>query len=398
MATAAGSLEIQGHYDPPFARVREEFERNFVERGDLGAAVAITVDGHSVVDLWGGWLDAARTRPWSRDAIVCVWSIGKALTGVATLRAVDQGLIDLDRPVADYWPEFAQAGKSAVPVRQLLSHSAGLPAVSKPLPPGANLTSWDLMTAALAEQEPWWEPGSGHGYHANTHGFLAGEVVRRVTGRRFRDYVADEITGPLGIDFFFGFGPELDGRTAEWLPAIPDPDAPPARPWLDLDPATAQGLDLARIYAYRNPPSLPDGRGGTNARAFRAAEFPSTSGHSNARSVARLFGALACEGVIDGVRVLQPDTIERANTIEADGEDIMLGRPTRFGLGFQLTIPGVRPFGPNPRAFGHYGNGAVVGIADPDARVSIGFVCNQAGRSWRDPRNIALIDALYACL
>ncbi|MDA0366490.1 MAG: serine hydrolase, partial [Chloroflexi bacterium] len=156
--------------------------------------------------------------------------------------------------------------------------------------------------------------------------------------------------------------------------------------------------DLARILAYRNPPPLPEGQAGTNARAFRAAEFPSTSSHSNARAVARLFGALACGGVIDGVRVLEPATIERANTIEADGEDIMLGRPTRFGLGFQLTIPGVRPFGPNPRAFGHYGNGAVVGIADPDARASISFVCNQAGRSWRDPRNIALIDALYASL
>jgi len=398
MTAGPAAVEVHGHCDPRFTRVRAEFERNFAERGDVGAAVAVTIDGAPVVDLWAGWLDAARTRPWPRDGIVCVWSIGKAVTAIATLRAVDQGLIDLDRPVADYWPEFAQAGKAAIPVHQLLSHRAGLIAARRPLPPGANLSSWDTMASALAEQEPWWTPGSGHGYHANTYGFLAGEVVRRVTGRRFREYVAEEITGPLGIDVFFGFGPELDARTAEWLPPTPDPAEPPARPWLDRDPSTVEGLDLGRILAYRNPPPLPDGGGGPNARPFRAAEFPSTSGHSNARSIARLFGALASGGAVDGVRVLEPPTIERANTIEADGEDLVLGRPTRFGLGFQLTIPGVRPFGPNPRAFGHYGNGAVVGIADPDARIGFSYVCNHAGRSWRDPRNIALTDALYASL
>ena len=153
-----------------------------------------------------------------------------------------------------------------------------------------------------------------------------------------------------------------------------------------------------RILAYRNPPPLPNGEGDVNSRTWRAAEYPSTAPHSNARSIARLFGALACGGEVNGVRVLEADTIDRAIEEQANGEDLVLGRPTRFGLGFQLTMPGIRPLGPNPRAFGHYGNGALLGFGDPDARLGFSYVCNRAGRSWRDPRNIALIDAVYSAL
>ncbi|MBM3139193.1 MAG: beta-lactamase family protein [Chloroflexi bacterium] len=399
MATPSGTAEINGHCDDRFAAVRREFERNFAERDDLGAAVAITLDGAPVVDLWAGWLDAERTRPWTRDAIVDVWSVGKAVTAIAALRLVDRGLVELDRPVAEYWPEFAQAGKATLPLRYLLSHEAGLPAVRRPLPPGANLLSWETMTAALAAQEPWWTPGRGHGYHANTFGFLAGEVLRRATGRRLRDVVLDEIARPLGIDFFIGFGPEHDARTADWVQPPPDREAEAARlPWLQKDPATVDGVELARILAYRNPPPLPDGRGGVNTRLWRAAEYPSTNPHSNARSLARLFGALACGGSVDGVSVLSPGMVEQAREEQASGEDLVLGRPTRFGLGFQLTIPGVRPLGPHPQSFGHYGNGALLGYADPTERIGFSYVCNRAGRSWRDPRNIALIDAMYAAL
>ncbi len=396
--TASDVTAISGYCDPRFDRVRHEFERNFAERDDLGAAVAITLDGSPVVDLWGGWLDAARTRRWTRDAIVNVWSVGKAVTAIATLRQVERGMVDLDAPVADVWPEFAQAGKALLPLRYLLTHQAGLSAVRAPLPPGANLLSWDTMTAALAAQGPWWEPGTAHGYHVNTFGFLSGEVVRRATGRRLRDVVHDDIAAPLGINFFMGFGPEEDHRVADWVNPPPDPDAASRRPWLNRDPSEVEGIDLMRVLAYRNPPSLPDGRGDVNGRTWRAAEYPSTAPHSNARSIARIFGALACGGAVDGVRVLQPDTIDRAIEEQAHGDDLVLGRPTRFGLGFQLTMPGVRPLGPNPRTFGHYGNGALLGFADPDARIGFSYVCNRAGRSWRDPRNIALIDALYASL
>ena len=391
--TAAGA---EGVCDPRFGRVREEFERNLRERGDVGAAVAVVAGGVPVVDLWGGWLDAARTRPWERDSIVNVWSLGKAVTAICLLQQVEAGKVDLEAPVARYWPEFAQAGKAELPVKYLLTHQAGLPAVARALPPGVNLLSWETMTSALAEQEPWWTPGERFGYHVNTFGFLAGEVLRRVDGRSVGTYIREELAEKHGIDFLVGFGPEQDARVADWIPYQAAAGEESQRPWLERDATTLSGVDLGRILAYRNPPGHPDG--GVNSRMWRAAEYPSTNPHSNARALARLFGGLADGGKVDGRRLLAPELIERANTIEADGEDVVLGRPNRFGLGFQLTNPGIRPLGPNPRAFGHYGNGAILGFADPDAAVGFGFVCNRAGKSWRDPRNIALIDAVYGCL
>jgi CubicO group peptidase (beta-lactamase class C family) len=249
------------------------------------------------------------------------------------------------------------------------------------------------MTAALEEQAPWWEPGTRFGYHTNTFGFLGPEVLRRVDGRRFRDYLQEEIALRCGVDVLCGFGPEEDARVADWINYRPAPGEESTRPWLERDPATATGLDLARIVAYRNPPPHP--QGGTNSRMWRAGEFPSTNPHSNARALARLYGGLASGGMIEGRHVLSPEMIRLAYTIESDGEDVVLGRPNRFGLGFQLTIPGVRPLGRGPHSFGHYGNGGIIGFADPDARIGFGYVCNRSGRSWRDPRNIALIDAVY---
>lgn len=387
---------IHGHADSLFQGVRAAFERNFAERGDIGAAVSVTVGNRTVVDLWGGWLDASRQRPWQRESIVNVWSVGKAVTALCLLRLVDQGRVDLDAPVGRYWPEFAQAGKAALPVRQLLNHQAGLPAVRKPLPPGATILSWDTMTSALAEQEPWWTPGTEFGYHTNTLGFLVGEVVRRVDGRTIGRYLREEVAGPFAIDFAIGLGAAEDTRVADWIPYQPELGEESQRPWLEVDPATVEGIELARLLAYRNPPALPEG--GVNSRLWRAAEFPSTNPHSNARAIARLFGILASGGSIEGRQLVSRGTVERASAIESDGIDAILGRPNRFGLGFQLTIPGVRPLGPGARSFGHYGNGAVLGFADPDAGVGFGFVCNRAGRSWRDPRNIALVDAVYAAL
>lgn len=387
-------MNSEGFAEPGFERVREAFERNFRERNEIGAAVAVAVGGRMVVDLWGGHLDAARTTQWTKDSIVNVWSIGKAVAAVCLLQQVERGLVELDAPVARYWPEFAQGGKGDVTVRTLMSHQAGLPAVGKPLPPGYNLTNWDGMCAALAEQEPWWEPGTRFGYHTNTYGFLIGEIVRRVDGRPIDRYLQEEIAGPLGIDFFFGFGPENDARTADWVPYERAADETNERPWLERDPATLSGIDLARVLAYRNPP----GGAGVNTREWRASVYPSTSGHANARAVATVYGALANGGASGECHVLAQPLIEQALTIHADGEDAVLGRPNRFGLGFQLTIPGVRPLGPGMRSFGHYGNGGVLGFADPDGHVGFGYVCNRSGKSWRDPRNIALIDAVYESL
>ncbi len=385
-----------GIIDPRFERVREAFEQNFAGQDEVGAAVAVTLGGRPVVDIWGGYQDAAKTVPWARDTIVNVWSVGKAVTAICLLQLVERGVLELDAPVARYWPEFAQAGKASLPVRYLLSHQAGLPAIRKPLAMGLNLTDWAAMCTALAEQEPWWEPGTRFGYHVNTFGFLAGEVIRRVDGRSIGTYLREEIAAKLGVDFMSGFGPEEDHRVGEWIQYQRPPGEESQRPWLERDPATLDGIDLARVLAYRNPPGHPEWQ--VNSRVWRAAEYPSTNPHANARAMARIFGALATGGTVDGVHILAPELIEQANTVQADGEDAVLGRPNRFGLGFQMTIPGVRPLGTGPRTFGHYGNGAVLGFADPDAGLGFGYVCNRAGRSWRDPRNIALVGAVYASL
>ncbi len=385
-----------GICDDRFQAVKRTFELNMAERGEVGAAVAVYLDGQPVVDLWDGWLDEAKTRPWREDSIVNVWSIGKAVLAVAVLRLVEAGKIDLGAPVATYWPEFAQAGKANIPVHMLMSHRAGLPGIRKPLPPGTNLTNWALMISSLEEQEPWWTPGEAFGYHPNTFGYLLGELVRRVDGRDIGTFIREEIAGPLDADYYSGFGPELDPRVADWINYQPQPGEENLRPWLEQDPSTLEGIPLVRYLTYRTPPALPDG--GTNTRIWRAALYPSTNPHANARGIARFYAALSRGGESNGYRLLSPATIDRANTIESDGEDVILGRPNRFGLGFQLTIPGVRPLGPGARAFGHYGNGAVLGFADPDARIGFGYVCNRAGRTWRDPRNIALVDAVFSCL
>ena len=386
---------VDGHCEPAFERVRDALAEALVSGFEVGAALAVYVDGHGVVDLWGGYADAARTRRWERDTIVNLYSIGKAISAVCALRLVDAGLLDLDAPVARYWPEFAQANKGRLPVRYLLTHQAALPAIARPLPPGA-WSRWETITEALAAQEPWWEPGAGHGYHVNTQGFLIGEVVRRITGKTFGTYLRESITGPAGIDFVVGFGPELDPRCADMLPPRPSPEAEEFQRQMRLDLKDLSGEALMRLSAYRNPYEF-SGTGVVNTRAWRAAEVPSTNGHGNARAVARIYSALAGDGELDGLRVLSPEIIARASEQQVYGDDIMLQRPTRFGLGFQLTMA-ERRLGPNPRAFGHFGAGGSLGFADPDARVAFGYAMNQGRGGWQHKHVRHFIDLVYAAL
>jgi len=378
---------VHGRCEPPFEGVRSALGEILASGTEVGAALAVCVDKQPVVDLWGGHADAARTRPWTRDTIVNLFSVGKAITAICAHRLVEAGLLDLDAPVARYWPEFAQAGKDHLLVRHLLTHQAGLPAIAQPLPPGA-WAEWDAMTAALAAQAPWWEPGRGHGYHVNTQGFLIGEVVRRVAGQSIGTYLRESLAGPAGIDFHIGLGPEHDRRCADFLPPPPPPPSPA--------PEELSGLALMRLNAYRNPANV-SGMGIVNTRAWRAAEVPSTNGHGNARAVARLYSALAGDGSLDGVHVLAPETVARAITEQVNGPDIVLERPTRYGLGFQLTMP-ERRIGPNRRAFGHFGAGGSLGFADPDARVAIGYAMNQGRLGWQHKHVRHLIDLVYAAL
>ena len=390
-----GGAIVDGHCEPQFEGVRDALAEVLVSGFEVGVALAVYVDGQAVVDLWGGHADAARTRPWQRDTIVNLYSVGKAIGAVCMLRLVDAGVLDLDAPVARYWPEFAQASKARIPVRYLLTHQAGLPAIARSLPSGA-WRSWDVIAEALAAQAPWWEPGAGHGYHVNMQGFLIGEVVRRATGETLGAYLRESLTGPAGIDFFIGFGPALDPRCADVLPLQPSPEAAELQRRLSVDPGGLSGLPLMRVNAYRNPPEI-SGTGVVNSRAWRAAEVPSTNGHGNARAVARLYSALAGNGELDGVHVLSPELIARASAEHVYGDDLVLQRPTRFGLGFQLTMA-ERRLGPSPRAFGHFGAGGSLGFADPDARVAFGYAMNQGRGGWQHKHVRHLIDLVYSAL
>ncbi|MBM4337042.1 MAG: beta-lactamase family protein [Deltaproteobacteria bacterium] len=385
----AEQIRAQGETARRFGRVREVFEKSF-EAGEVGAALAVTVDGELVVDLWGGHRDAARTKPWLRDTLVNVYSTTKGMTAICANRLAEQGKLDLDAPVAQYWPEFAQAGKEGIPVRWLLSHKAGLAALRETIPASARY-DWKQMTEALAAEKPWWPPGTKHGYHALTFGYLVGEVVRRIDGRTLGAYFRDELAAPLGLDFWIGFGPELDERVAEMIPA----------------PATPPGVASPFAAAARDPESLV-GRtfgnpvietGAVNTRAWRAAEIPAANGHGTARGLARIYGALARDGELEGVPVLSPAQIARANSEQSFGPDEVLSPlHTRFGLGFFMTQPMI-PFGPNPRSFGHPGAGGSIAFADPDARVSVAYVMNQMQVGLAgDARGFRLIAEVYEAL
>ncbi len=385
-----GMVQIEGNCEPRFRRVREAFAENFEERREVGASVAVTHRGRPVVDLWGGFADKRRARAWTRDTIVNVYSTTKGLTAICAHRLVEQGKLDLEAPVARYWPEFAQAGKDKLPVRYLLSHRAGLPAVRKPLALDA-LYQWDTMCDALAEQEPWWEPGTRHGYHAVTYGWLVGEVIRRITGKTPGAYFRDELAGPLGIDCHIGLDASHDGRVAEMIASPPPPPGAP-----NIFEEVAKNPESVTAKAFANPPLLTQGV--VNTREWRAAELPAANGHTNARALARIYGALANDGEIDGFRVLDPHSIAQCHAEQSYGPDAVLFISTRMSLGFMMSQPEA-PFGPNPRAFGHPGAGGSLGFADPDARIGFGYAMNQMGASILiDSRAAALIDAVYSSL
>jgi CubicO group peptidase (beta-lactamase class C family) len=377
-------IPIGGTCDARFARVREAFVENFTKHGERGGAVTIALHGKPVVDLWGGYADVARTKAWEEDTIVNVFSVCKALNAIAVLRLAEQGHVDLDAPVARYWPEFASNGKGAVTVRMMLAHRAGLVALRDPLPDTAML-DWSTITRAIANEKPWWEPGTAHGYHVNTFGFLTGEIVRRVSGKSIGRFLRDEVWTPLEADMHIGAPAHTHHRVAEfqW------PGSPPK-------PEFADDHELMRWNAYWNPAGFSGGRW-VNTKEWRAAEVPSTNGHANARSIARVYSALANGGTIDGVSVLSKEMLSESTRAHSIGTDLVSQRPIHFGLGFQLTIP-ERPLGPNPNAFGHFGAGGSLGFCDPDTGLSFGYVTNDMGPRWQNPRNSGLIKAVYESL
>ncbi|MFF1596110.1 serine hydrolase domain-containing protein [Streptomyces mirabilis] len=381
---------VHGHCDARFAAVRTAFEENFRDRDELGAAVTVTLDGETVVDLWGGWADAARTRPWERETLVNVWSTSKGPTSLCAHILADRGLLDFDAPVAAYWPEFAAAGKESVLVRHLLSHRAGLAGLREPHDL-AQLCDWELTVERLAAQESWWEPGTRSGYHALTFGHLVGEVVRRVSGLRPGAFLEREVTGPLGIDFTIGL-PEKEAERAAEL----------------VHPRVASSSEQAAIFAQLAPAAVAAlanplvGATEANTAQWRAAEIPAANGHGTARAVAALYGIFAGRGAYGSRQVLSPEAAERVREGQGSCRDLVLGagfeHETETGLGLWLSGPN-GSYGPNPRAFGHDGFGGSCGLADPESGLSLGYVMNRMGPHIADdPRKMALVDALYSAL
>lgn len=381
------AAEVDGHVDTRFAGVRDAFCANFVDHHELGGAVCVVVDGRVVVDLWGGHRDLGQRRAWERDTLVDVFSVGKGLLATAVARLVGEGRLDLDAPVAAVWPAFAAAGKDGITLRQVLSHQAGLPSVRERLAPGAMLSP-EAMRTALAEATPWWAPGTAHGYHVNTFGFLVGAVVERVTGQRIGTYLRDQVTGPIGSDLHVGLDEGDLGRVAEFRwPMVPPPEAAPAG---------VEGFALMRYNAYWNPSGI-SGAGVVNTRAWRLAQHPSTNAHGTARGVARLYDALVRGGSADGRVLVARDALEEATREAAAGDDLVLERQSRFGLGFQLTMP-ERPIGRSASGYGHFGAGGSLGFCDPAAALAFGYVTSDMGPRWQNPRNRALTEAVFAAL
>lgn len=375
-------METSGTCKPAFEAVRDAFVANFDAGTELGASVAMTVDGEPVVDLWAG-LAGSDGRPWVEDTIVNVYSSTKTMASLCVLMLAERGKLDLDAPVAKYWPEFAQNGKDGILVSHVMAHSAGLPGFDPPLET-MDLYDWKKVCANLAAQSPWWEPGTAVGYHAITQGYLQGELVRRIDGRTLGTFFREEVAGPLGADFHIGLDASEDHRVAELVPPkqllndafVGDPGSVPARmvsggPAVDAtEPAT---------------------------RAWRAAEIPAANGQGNARSIARIHSALACGGALGDVRLLSEKTLARVLEVQIEGDDLVLQVPARFGMGYGL--PGELMPLPNKRVFFWGGWGGSIAVIDLDARMSLAYAMNRmAPELMGDMRAVGIVSAAYTAL
>ena len=375
--------EVSGTCDARFAPLRDALAEQ-LEKDELGASIVLDIDGETVVDIWGGWCDTERRRPWEQDTITNVWSTTKTVTNLAALMLIDRGLVDAYAPVADYWPEFAANGKEAIAVRHILSHTSGVSGWDAPFTV-ADMYDWTSSTERLAAQAPWWEPGTASGYHANNQGHLVGEVVRRVTGLPLKRFVAEEIAGPLGADFQIGAAEHDWPRIA---PVVPPPPLP-----IDLESLPHESPTYKTFTGPRADAA------NANTAAWRQADMGAVNGHANARSVVRIIKALSLGGAVDGTRLLSPETIDLIFEVQSHGTDLVLGVPLRFGIGFALPEAETVPYVPQGRScyWGGWGGSEI--IADTDRRVTFGYMMNNmaAGIIGSD-RSETYVRAAYACL
>jgi CubicO group peptidase (beta-lactamase class C family) len=372
---------LQGTAEPGFGKVADAFRRCFSEHGDVGAAVAVYRDGKPVVDLWAGDADPAAATPWTRDTVVMTFSTTKGVTAVCANLLVQRGLLDPDAPVARYWPEFGVNGKQSITVAMVLAHRAGLAAVDGDV--GIDdVLGWDGVVSAIAAQAPQWVPGSAHGYHARTYGWITGEIIRRITGRTAGQFFAEEIARPLGLRYWIGLPAEFEADCAELIPAA----GPSFLSLLDHE---------SMLYRVMAGPSglFVNGYDETwNSRPMRAVELPSSNGIGDALSLARLYAA--CVGDVDGLRLLSDETVASATQLRSTGIDLVVGQELCFGLGF-IAGPTLLGLG-RPRVFGHSGAGGSTAIADTDTGLSMAYVMNRL-RFDVDPRASSLAAAAFAC-
>ncbi|HEY2058183.1 MAG TPA: serine hydrolase domain-containing protein [Amycolatopsis sp.] len=374
------TTDLQGTSTPRFEAVHGALQRNLDSGEELGASLVVDLDGERVVDLWGGFRDPARTVAWDEHTITTVWSTTKTVTSLAALILVDRGELDVHAPVARYWPEFAANGKQDIEIRHLLSHTSGVSGLEQPATI-EDLYDTEGAAARLAAQAPWWEPGTASGYHLLTFGHLIGEVVRRVSGRSLREFVAEEIAGPLGADFQVGAAREDWGRIADVVP----PPLPADRPAVNPDSPAGKTVT--------GPAATADA---ANTPAWRTAEIGAANGHGNARSVARILSVLARGGEVDGVRLLSEKTIDLVFDVQADGIDLVNGLALRWGIGYALPQRDTVPWIPDGRLCFWGGWGGSVIIADLDRRLTISYVMNKMGAGLLgSDRTAAYVKAVY---
>lgn len=389
-STEIRGVEVHGEVAEGFGPVADAFVANFERRRELGAACSLYADGRQVVDLWAGVADEGSGAAWTRDTLTLVFSTTKGAAAICIGMLSEAGLLDYDEPVASYWPEFAAAGKEAVTVGQVMSHQAGLLFPDPPLTLDQVLAV-DPVVETLAAQAPLWDPGTRHGYHALTYGWLAGEIVRRVDGRRIGRFFADEVADPLGLDFWIGLPESEEGRVST-LRGAPRPEGDELELMMKIaGPGTNGGraLFLDGLLTISGPEIS------FNTRALHATEMPAANGITNAPSLARMYAATI--GDLDGVRLVDDGTVEVMRAERVHGNDLSLVLPTRFGYGFMLNAEFLPFF--SDSSFGHYGAGGSLGFADPEAGIGFGYVMNQMGGGIAgDPRAVALIEAIRGCL
>jgi CubicO group peptidase (beta-lactamase class C family) len=387
--SAPPSVVVHGRVERRFAPVAEAFADNFVRHGDVGAACCVYHRGRLVVDIWGGMADREAQRSWAEDTLQLVFSTTKGVTALCAHLLVERGELDLDVPVAEYWPEFGVNGKASIPVRWVLSHRAGLAVVEGDLTL-EQVLAWHPVATALAVQAPNWEPGTAHGYHVRSYGWLIGEVVRRITGRSLGRFFADEVATPLGLDFWIGLPEAEEGRVATLYP----PEAPSDPRAQDLM-AVLMGPGTLLGRAMTGPSGLFRYDGMWNTRAIHAAEMPSSNGIGTARALATMYASLV--GEVGRLRLLRPETVEAACVVQSEGTDKVLGFPMRFGLGFLL--PPILSPGAGPQSFGHPGAGGSLAFADPEQEIAVAYVMNQMQLGLTGDRRAAgLVEAVYRSL